>query len=75
MGTLLSALTPDYAAAEQVSFNDSEITATFETFPSPKGNGGGIYHSAFPKRRIENLGGRKSTDAKEAVALNGVSPR
>ena len=35
MGPLLSALKPAYAAAEQVSFNDPEITATYETFPSP----------------------------------------
>ncbi|WP_411827867.1 dienelactone hydrolase family protein [Luteolibacter sp. AS25] len=49
MGTLLSVLTPDYAAAEQVSFNDPGITATFETFPSPQGNGEGRGYLVVPK--------------------------
>ncbi len=39
MGALLTALTPDYALAEQVSFNDPEILATYETLPSPAGHG------------------------------------
>ena len=39
MATLLSVLMPDYAAAEQVSFNDPEIKATYETFESPQGHG------------------------------------
>ena len=37
MSLLTSALIPNYALAEQVSFNDSEITASFETFASPNG--------------------------------------
>lgn len=32
-------LKPDYAMAEQVSFNDPEIKATFESYDSPNGNG------------------------------------
>lgn len=36
---LLAALLPDYAQAEQVSFNDPEIKATYETFDSPEGHG------------------------------------
>ncbi len=39
MAVLLEALTPDYAKAEQVSFNDPGIKATYETFESPKGHG------------------------------------
>ena len=39
MGTLLGALMPDYAQAEQVSFNDPEIKATYATFDSPNGHG------------------------------------
>ncbi len=39
MAALTSALLPDYAKAEQVSFNDPDIKATFATFPSPKGHG------------------------------------
>jgi len=36
---LASALLPNYALAEQVSFNDESITATYETLDSPKGLG------------------------------------
>ena len=36
---LFNMLKPDYAMAEQVSFNDPEIKATFETYDSPNGNG------------------------------------
>ncbi|WP_117235014.1 dienelactone hydrolase family protein [Vibrio maerlii] len=36
---LSSALIPNYALAEQVSFNDPSIKATYETFSSPKGHG------------------------------------
>lgn len=32
-------LKPDYALAEQVSFNDPDITASYEMYDSPKGNG------------------------------------
>ncbi len=39
MSTLTSALMPNYAYAEQVSFNDSDIKATYPTFQSPKGHG------------------------------------
>ncbi|MEP4079795.1 dienelactone hydrolase family protein [Haloferula sp.] len=39
MGSMLSVLMPDYAAAEQVSFNDPEIKASYETFESPEGHG------------------------------------
>jgi carboxymethylenebutenolidase len=38
MGVLLSALLPNYAQAEQVSFNDEDIKAKYVTFPSPKGH-------------------------------------
>ncbi|MDG2269376.1 MAG: dienelactone hydrolase family protein [Alphaproteobacteria bacterium] len=36
---LLNMLKPNYAMAEQVSFNDPDIKATFETYESPNGNG------------------------------------
>jgi carboxymethylenebutenolidase len=36
---LASALLPNYAQAEQVSFNDQDITASYETFESPLGLG------------------------------------
>ncbi len=36
---LLDLLKPDYALAEQVSFNDPDIRATYETYQSPNGHG------------------------------------
>src|SRR5690348_14056410 len=33
-------LLPDYAKAQQVSFTDSRIKASYVTYPSPGGNGG-----------------------------------
>ncbi len=36
---LLSMLSPKYAFAEQVSFNDPDIKATYEDYESPNGNG------------------------------------
>ena len=36
---LLNMLKPDYAMAEQVSFNDPDIKAEFTTYNSPNGNG------------------------------------
>jgi len=39
IAVLTSALLPDYALAEQVSFNDPSIKATFQKFDSPKGHG------------------------------------
>lgn len=38
-GTLLAALTPDYALAQQVSFTDPNIHAEYLTYPSPNGHG------------------------------------
>jgi carboxymethylenebutenolidase len=35
MSVLLSSLLPDYALAEQVSFNDPDVTARYATFASP----------------------------------------
>ena len=39
MSTLTAALIPNYAQAEQVSFNDPDIHASYIKFNSPKGNG------------------------------------
>lgn len=38
---LTGALIPNYAAAEQISFNDEDIKATYATFSSPDGHGEG----------------------------------
>jgi len=36
---LLDLMSPDYALAEQVSFNDPDITPAYTTYPSPNGHG------------------------------------
>jgi carboxymethylenebutenolidase len=41
MSVLTSALLPNYALAEQVSFNDEDIIARYEVFDSPAGYGKG----------------------------------
>ena len=38
-GAIVEALTPDYAAAQQVPHNDERIKASYVTIPSPQGNG------------------------------------
>ena len=48
MTVLTAALMPDYAEAEQVSFNDEDIRATYETFPSPRGHGEGRGYMVVP---------------------------
>ncbi len=48
LGPLLSALTPDYAEAAQVNFNDPEITPRYVTFPSPRGHGEGRGYLVTP---------------------------
>lgn len=51
MTTLTSALLPNYALAEQVSFNDPDIVASYKTFPSPKGYGEGRGYYVEPKNK------------------------
>ena len=48
MGAILGVLMPNYAYAAQVSFNDSDIKATYETFTSPKGHGEGRGYLVVP---------------------------
>src|SRR6185295_131597 len=38
-GAIVEALMPNYALAQQVSKTDNRIKATYETVPSPQGNG------------------------------------
>lgn len=45
---LTAALTPNYALAEQVSFNDPDIKASYELFPSPQGHGEGQGYLVMP---------------------------
>jgi carboxymethylenebutenolidase len=48
MPVLLGALMPNYAQAEQVSFNDPDIKPRFVTFPSPQGHGEGRGYLVVP---------------------------
>jgi carboxymethylenebutenolidase len=48
MNVLLATLMPNYANAEQVSFNDPDIKAQFQTFPSPMGHGEGRGYLVVP---------------------------
>jgi carboxymethylenebutenolidase len=48
LGALLPLLMPNYAQAEQVSFNDPDITARYATFPSPMGHGEGRGYLVAP---------------------------
>lgn len=49
LGMILPVLMPDYALAEQVSFNDPDILAKYLTFPSPTGHGEGRGYFVTPK--------------------------
>ena len=49
MAAVSGALLPDYALAEQVSFNDDGITASYATFESPEGLGEGRGYLVMPK--------------------------
>lgn len=48
MPVLLGALLPNYAKAEQVSFNDPDLKARYVTFPSPQGHGEGRGYLVVP---------------------------
>ena len=48
VGVIGNALLPDYAKAEQVSFNDPAIKATYEEFASPEGHGTGGGYLVIP---------------------------
>ena len=50
VGMLSSALIPNYALAEQVSFNDPEIHASYATFASPDGHGEGRGYLVQPRK-------------------------
>ncbi|WP_026375231.1 dienelactone hydrolase family protein [Aestuariibacter salexigens] len=49
LSVLTGALTPNYAKAEQISFNDPDIIATYETFSSPNGHGEGRGYWVQPR--------------------------
>ena len=51
MSVLTGALLPNYALAEQVSFNDPDIRASYTTFESPDGHGEGRGYLVQPRTR------------------------
>ncbi|MBF7074000.1 dienelactone hydrolase family protein [Glaciecola sp. MH2013] len=54
MGAVSGALIPNYAQAEQVSFNDPSIKASYEEFESPKGHGKGNGYLVAPREMEKN---------------------
>lgn len=56
VGMITEALLPNYALAEQVSFNDETIKATYTEFDSPQGFGKGRGYLVVPR----NLQGKAS---------------
>lgn len=53
LNMLLQELMPNYAQAEQVSFNDPDIKASYSTFDSPKGHGEGKGYLVVPTAEAE----------------------
>jgi carboxymethylenebutenolidase len=56
MNLLTAALVPNYALAEQVSFNDPDIHASYATFKSPDGHGEGRGYLVKPTAATGNTG-------------------
>jgi carboxymethylenebutenolidase len=54
MGVISSALIPDYAKAEQISFNDPDIKANYHSFDSPNGHGEGSGYLVMPSKLEAN---------------------
>ncbi|WP_144212995.1 dienelactone hydrolase family protein [Shewanella donghaensis] len=54
MTVLTGALMPNYALAEQVSFNDEDINASYQNFPSPQGHGEGRGYLVMPTKDADN---------------------
>lgn len=65
-----AALTPNYAEAEQVSFNDADIKATYELFSSPSGYGEGKGYLVLPKAVVDGASAPAVLVAHENRGLN-----
>lgn len=55
MSVLTSALLPNYALAEEVSFNDPDIKASYQSFPSPQGYGEGKGYLVIPNNHTNKM--------------------
>lgn len=62
MTALTGALMPNYAQAEQVSFNDPNIHASYVTFASPHGYGEGRGYLVLPAALLTKDGDNKVAD-------------
>ncbi|HPF47350.1 MAG: dienelactone hydrolase family protein [Alphaproteobacteria bacterium] len=71
LAMLTGALMPDYAQAEQVSFNDEAIKATYATFPSPDGYGEGRGYLVQPSSLTE---GQKAPAVLVVHENRGLNP-
>jgi carboxymethylenebutenolidase len=56
LNLLSAALIPNYALAEQVSFNDADIHASYATFKSPDGHGEGRGYMVKPAKVTGKMG-------------------
>jgi carboxymethylenebutenolidase len=56
LNLLSAALIPNYALAEQVSFNDADIHASYATFKSPDGHGEGRGYLVKPTKVTGKMG-------------------
>lgn len=72
MTTLTGALMPNYALAEQVSFNDPSIQASYVKFPSPEGYGEGRGYLVMPTSMLipgKEAGAPKTLDPTKKAAV------
>ncbi|HEY0921384.1 dienelactone hydrolase family protein [Rheinheimera pacifica] len=53
--TFINSMMPNYALAQQVSFNDTDITASYQKFASPQGHGEGRGYLVKPKNAAAAL--------------------
>lgn len=53
--TFINSMLPNYALAQQVSFNDPAITASYQKFASPQGHGEGRGYLVTPKNATAAL--------------------
>lgn len=53
--TFINSMLPNYALAEQVSFNDPDISASYQKFASPDGHGEGRGYLVKPKQTAAAL--------------------
>lgn len=70
MASILAALTPNYAMAEQVSFNDDAIKASYATFKSPQGYEEGRGYLVLPTA----LGDKKGPTVLVVHENRGLNP-